>query len=161
VHDQQIPDEAFPPDELGLTMSSMNRWQSIWRSYPALPLWVQLWVCVLVVPNVAAFAFLHTEIGIWTAIAIVVFGVINLPTIYVQRGFSRLLSFPHFIWAPLIVFIAVRLSSAAPIDSGELWLGLAVLIVNLISLVFDVLDAGRWLRGQRDIFGGSDLRSRA
>jgi len=139
----------------------MNRWQSIWRSYCALPLWVQLWVWVLVAPNVAAFAFLDTEIGVWTAIAIAFIGVINLPTIYVQRGFSRLLSFPQFVWAPLIVFIAVRLSSVEAMDSGEQWLGFAVLIVNLISLVFDVLDFGRWLHSKRDIFGGSDLRSRA
>ena len=136
----------------------MKRWRSIWHSYRALPLWVQLWVLVLVAPNVAAFAFLDTEIGLWTAIAIVVIGLINLPTIYVQRGFSRLLSFPHFVWAPLIVFIGIRLSEPAPVDPGELWLGLAVVIINLISLMFDVLDAVRWVRGQRDIFGASVSR---
>ena len=133
----------------------MDRWQSIWRSYRSLPVWVQLWVWVLIAPNIAGFAFLNTPVGFWTAVAIVIVGVVNLPMIYVQQGFSRLLSYPHIVWVPLIVFIAVRLSGPEPIAAGEMWLGVAVVIVNLISLMFDVLDAVCWWRGQREISGGS------
>ena len=130
-----------------------DRWLSIWRSFRGLPLWVQLWVLVLVVANVAAIAFLDTAIGLWTAAAIVFVGVVNLPIVYVQRGFSRLLSLTHFVWLPLVVFIAFRLTGDDVISDREYGFGLVVLVVNLISLAFDVLESYRWLRGEREVLG--------
>ncbi len=129
---------------------------SVLRSYRSLPLWVQLWVGLLILVNVAAFGLLDTATGRATALAALFVGVTNGPLIIYYRGMNRALSIPHlFAWIPLQVFLLqhVWLQGSGTLGALERGYGMTVLLVNGVSLVFDVLDSWRWLRGARDTPG--------
>lgn len=128
--------------------------QNILISWRALPLWVQVWVGLILVPvNVAAFFMLDTVTGQYTAIAAVFVAITNSPLMIVYQGMNRALSLPHLVaWFPLVYLVALRMASET-LAPGEWIYALLVLLVNGISLVFDVLDSWRWLRGERDTPG--------
>lgn len=54
--------------------SNMSR---LMQSIAGIPRWVQLWMLVLMGTNMASLAFLHTLVGLWTAIT---FGVVGMLT---------------------------------------------------------------------------------
>ncbi len=140
-------------------MIARARLRRAWASYRSLPAWVQMWMPILFGVNMAGFAFLDTEIGFWTAVTIVLVASINLTTMLIQGGLSRLLAFPHFLWVPLIIYIAMRLFgfTAGTVEKPEFIFGLMVMVINCISLMFDAIDASRWLGGDRRISGLDDV----
>lgn len=124
-------------------------------SITGLPRWVQAWLVLLVGTNMTSVAFLDTDVGMWTAAAIVAVAALNLPMMVIQGGLTRLLSLPHFVWFPLSVFLYGRLQGAEelPVGSSVRSFALTVLIVNGISLMFDVFEVYRWFRGEREVLG--------
>ena len=128
----------------------------IGKSFMGLPNWVKIWVMMILMPvNMAPFFFLNTEIGLWSAVAFSVVCAVNMPTMIIQGGLTRLLSFPHFIWIVLLIFLYPYLFGAGALDSDDpiYILGMSLFVVNIISLLFDSLEAYRWLRGEREILG--------
>lgn len=136
-------------------MTLGQRLHRLMRSFLGLPLWVQVWMTVLIGTNLAAFWMLDTAVGFWTAVALVVMMAFNGPMMVIQAGMTRLLSIPHFVWLPLAVYILYRLFGPEPIDrdSAEFGYAVAVFAVNGISLAFDVYESYRWLRGDREVLG--------
>lgn len=134
-------------------MGMTSRLHAAWRSYRALPLWVQIWVGLCLVPvNMVPFFMLDTATGRAGALAIAAVAATNMPILIYERGMSRLLSIPHLVaWIPLWAWLAHRLYSGVPMSGAESVLAWALLIVNGISLVFDVLDSARWLHGAREV----------
>tara|TARA_R110001606_G_scaffold11792_3_gene50855 strand:- start:7 stop:246 length:240 start_codon:yes stop_codon:yes gene_type:complete len=58
-----------------------------WRSFQSLPFLVQLWVAGILVPvNAAAFLFLDTTAGWWTAVAAILVLLSNYPIMLAYRG---------------------------------------------------------------------------
>lgn len=135
----------------------MTRWLSIWVSFRALPLWVQIWVLGILAPvNAIAFFLTNTPIGKATALAALFVVLTNGPIMWVEKGMSRLMSVPHLIaWIPLEIYLIVHLFQGASIsiDTGY---AVLVLVVNGISLIFDGLDSWRWITGERDIPGSRE-----
>ncbi|MHA1536226.1 MAG: hypothetical protein ACTSUD_01610 [Alphaproteobacteria bacterium] len=133
------------------------RLAAVWRSFRGLPLWVRIWVTLLAASNLASLGFLDSAIGVWTAIAMAAVVVLNGPMMVIQGGLTRLMSFPHFVWAPLLVFIYPRLFGADALEPGSPVhiFALAVFTVNGISLAFDIYESIAWLRGGREILGAS------
>ena len=125
------------------------------RSIAGLPRWVQGWVAILIATNLASLWFLDHPIGQWTAIAAIAVAAMNLPIMVVQGGITRLMSFPHMVWVPLLFFIIEQLVGAGgPAVGSAVWaFGATVFVVNLISVMFDLLDIVRWLNGEREILG--------
>jgi hypothetical protein len=66
---------------------------------------------------------------------------------------NKVLSIPHLIaWGPLQIYLLVLMAdSGFRAEAGALELGLALLllVINGISLVFDVIDSAKWLTGDR------------
>ncbi|RMF40862.1 MAG: hypothetical protein D6754_02310 [Alphaproteobacteria bacterium] len=124
---------------------------AIWASFRRLPLWVQIWVALILVPvNMVSLAFAGAPGGALVA-ALAVGGMVpNLAILARERGFSRAMAFPHVvIWTPLIAVIVWRLAAGAEgTFAAYLWLLLAV---DLVSLGFDYTDAWRWWRGEREV----------
>jgi len=59
------------------------------------------------------------------------------------------MSIPHLLpWTVLVLLIIFRRPEATGLYSTFLW---ALLVVNLISLAFDYVDALKWLKGDRAI----------
>lgn len=124
------------------------------KSMMGLPLWVQLWLPVLFGTNLVSLAFLDTEVGRMTAIAFAVVCLFNLPMMFLQRGLTRLLAIPHFAWLPLLVYLYGQLWGAEPLPAGSMrTYALLVFGCNSFSLLFDVVDAFKWVRGQREVLG--------
>lgn len=135
----------------------------IWHSYRSLPLWVQLWVGLILVPaNALSFAVLDHWAGRWAALAALAVVATNLPIMWIERGMSRLMAVPHLvIWGPLEVALLLRLANRVgpiPLESLERTFVVILLVVNGISLAFDALDTLRWCRGGRVVPGHAEVK---
>ncbi|MCP4314973.1 MAG: hypothetical protein GY789_02760 [Hyphomicrobiales bacterium] len=126
----------------------------IFSSLFAIPAWVLIWMFVFLIPaNLSGFFMLDTVSGIW--IATLGGGALGVNTVLVliNGGLSRVLAAPHLIlWLPLELILVYR-AFAADMGPGETWLVLIVLIINGVSLGFDLVDTQRWYRGERAVFG--------
>lgn len=131
------------------------RLTSAWRSLTGIPRWVQLWLVILVATNMASLAFLDTAAGRLTAAAFAVVAVVNLPMVFIQAGLTRLLSFTHLVWLPLLFVLLSQLLApdSAQIDTATEGFMVAVIGVNGLSLVFDFIEMWRWSRGEREVLG--------
>jgi hypothetical protein len=130
----------------------------IWHSFRSLPGWVQLWVGGILIPvNALPFFLLDSWSGRAAALAALFVVVTNVPIMWAAAGMSRAMSLPHLLaWMPLEVALALRLSGVVgAVSAGrtEVALAIMLLVVNGVSLLFDMLDSWRWLRGERDIPG--------
>ena len=69
-------------------------------------------------------------------------------------GFSRLVGLGHILWVPLLYFLWVRLE-LNPADSFVgLWVR-TLIVLNVVSLVIDIIETGRYLGGdRREIISG-------
>ena len=125
------------------------------RSILGLPRWLHGWVAILIATNMAALWFLDHPIGLWTAIAFAAVAAMNLPVMLIQGGITRLMSVPHMIWLPLLFYIVGELvGTDAPAVGSAIWtFAITVFVVNLVSVMFDLLDIVRWLNGEREILG--------
>lgn len=130
--------------------------KDIWRSFRALPLWVQIWVGLILVPvNMAAILFLSEPNGLLIATLAIGGMAPNLFIMIKERGLSKAMALPHLlIWTPLVVLLAATLGH--PEMSGPfqtfVWL---LLLIDLISLGFDCPDAWKWWKGERAIAGAA------
>lgn len=129
--------------------------QSLWRSFRRLPLWVQVWMAGILMPvNLLSFFLLGYSSAHMIAIAAVLALGSNMLLMYRYAGFSRLMALPHLlVWGPLQVMLLIYLAESSPSPSmGEIIYICLVLVVNGISLLFDVLDTWHWLQGDRQVF---------
>ncbi len=125
---------------------------AVWRSFRAMPLWVQLWVALVLGPvNFASVFFLDQPMGIW--VALLAFGAVipNIGILFYERGFSKMMAFPHLLpWSGLILWLLIAMPEGSAAYGTYLWI---LLVVNAISLGFDFPDALKWWRGDRAIAG--------
>lgn len=133
-----------------------ERLRQCWHSLRSLPVWVQVWVGLILIPaNGAAFFLLHYwsgQLAAWAAAFVV---MTNLPIMLRERGMSKLMAMPHLLaWGPLELVLVLRLfghAGPSPVHSVELRYVALLIIVNGSSLIFDALDSWRWLRGDRSV----------
>ncbi len=139
-------------------MTVLQRNAAIWKSFRSLPLWVQIWVGLILAPvNTGWLLVWGTPIGdaaFWAAMFVV---TTNLPIMYAYAGMNRLMSVPHLIaWGPLQVYLGWRLWCPDAPDhatGSEYLYGIILFVINGISLAFDVLDSWRWIKGERETAG--------
>lgn len=131
----------------------LNRLNIIWQSYRSIPTWVQLWVGGILVPvNALPFFFLPAQWAIWGSLSALFVVVTNIPIMWFEQGMSRLMSIPHVLaWVPLEIFLIFQLMATESLSLYSILAIVIILIVNAISLVFDVLDSWRWIHGERDV----------
>ena len=131
-----------------------NRLISIWHSFRALPLWVQIWMALILVPvNMGGLLFLDTPQGRFAALLGISGMLPNLVIVWVQQGFSKAMAFPHLpIWTPLVIWLLWTLTTH-PLDGALRTFLVLLAAIDVISLGFDYPDAIKYLRGDRDISG--------
>ncbi len=124
----------------------------IWQSYRRLPLWVQLWVALILVPvNAASLVFWGAPMGAWLAVMAIGAMLLNWVIMLVERGFSKMMALPHvLIWTPLVVLI-LWLLAKGDIAPGYARYLMVLLAVDLFSLALDYADTVKWLKGERHI----------
>ena len=125
--------------------------QQIWQSYRRLPLWVQLWVALILVPvNAASLFFVTQPAGAWLALMAVGAMLCNGVLMLVERGFSKVMALPHvLIWTPMLGLILWLLNQDIA-ESYRSYL-IVLLAVDVISLTLDFIDTRKWLSGDRKI----------
>ena len=125
------------------------------QSIAGMKTWVKVWLMMLGPANMAAFLFLDTNIGYWSAVAGVLVFATNIPMMFIQGGITRALSLPHMIWVPLLIYIFPQIIGPEALDptSAEFRLGVTIFVFNGISLAFDFLESYRWFNGEREILG--------
>jgi len=75
--------------------------------------------------------------------------LLNIPVMIYDRGVSKLMSIPHLIpWTALVLIILFNRPEATGLYDTFLS---ALLIINIISLVFDYVDSMKWIKGDRAI----------
>jgi len=114
-----------------------------------LPLVVQAWLFVLMAVNMIVPV---VYLGRWEAKIVLITFMMSfmlMLTITAMSGFTRLLGLGHSLWLLLVPFLVTRLGAIPAEDAFGIWIR-AVIIVNLISLVFDAWDVVQFARGDRD-----------
>ena len=106
-----------------------------------------VWLRTLAVVNMASIVFLRRIQARWVLAAMLFIGVTNIP-IFLAFGLIKLGSIPHLIWIPLIIYLAREFRfGQIDIKTGfGVWC-LVVMLVDLVSIVFDVRDSVQYLMG--------------
>ncbi|MEO0328602.1 MAG: hypothetical protein AAF217_08395 [Pseudomonadota bacterium] len=127
----------------------------ILKSTIALPVWVILWIFLFLIPaNFSGFFLLNYETGFWVALLGAGAIFFNTFILFLNGGFSKVLAIPHLIlWIPLQIILTLRYFKAPDLSNFEQTYILIVLIINGISILFDIYDTREWMRGNRDVAG--------
>ncbi len=122
----------------------------IYFSFRRLPVWVQFWIALILVPvNIAPLAFWTAPNGPVIASLAIAGLAPNLVILLVARGFTKLMALSHLIfWSPLVALLAYGLATGA-ITGPFAGLAAVLLIVDVISIGFDLVDFRAWLQGDR------------
>ncbi len=108
----------------------------------------RIWVIWLVAVNTASLLFIgHPEAQV--AMGAVGVAVFAQALIYQRKRFIRLLGLTHFIWVPMLSWIALRIGTIPEGESAfHLWL-VTLIATNAFCLVLDSWDATRFMLGDR------------
>ncbi|MCG7491979.1 hypothetical protein [Thalassobius sp. Cn5-15] len=124
----------------------------IWQSFRRTPLWVQIWVGLILIPmNLLPLAFLdQPNAGLIAALSIG--GMLpNMLIMALDRGISKAMSISHLLfWIPLVVIVSKELAMGELTPVYTAFLGI-LLMVDLVSLGLDIPESIKWLRGERAI----------
>ncbi len=121
------------------------------------PMWLQLWVMLLVVVNLAALLFVitkqtgHYRVR-WESLAILfsfVAAGIAMSWLYQQVGYVRLLGLPHLVfWLPVYIWLLRKYRHGEFVVPFKQYL-LVYFVIAGISLVIDAIDVARYLLGNQ------------
>ena len=114
-----------------------------------MPLPIKAWLALLVVANLIAPLFFlhHLESKIVLGTMLVAATTMGLLT--GRFGFTRILGLGHFYWFPMLAWLSTRLGQHELGEPFGVWL-IALMVVNAISLVMDVVDVIRYAAGDRN-----------
>lgn len=126
---------------------------NIWNSFRRLPVWVQIWVGLILIPvNLLPLAFLsEPRAGLIAGLAVGGMAF-NLPILLREQGLSKAMAIPHLLlWTPLVVVVFRQLRNGGDMAAAYTTVLAVLLVVDGISLAFDFVDALKWWRGDRAI----------
>jgi hypothetical protein len=122
----------------------------------ALPLGMLIWIRTLGFINTSSIFLLRRSEARWVLAAFVFIAIVNPAMMAAGTGLVKLLGIPHLVvWIPLVAYLAVRLRSGqtdirSPFGA---WCAI-VMLVNLISVVFDLRDGVQFVLGDRGVVTG-------
>ena len=108
----------------------------------------RIWGAWLVAVNVAGLLFIqHVEAQV--ALGAVGVAVLAQALIYQRRRFIRLLGLTHYVWVPMLAWMALRLDALPQQDAAfRVWL-VTLIATNALCLAIDAWDATRYVLGER------------
>lgn len=109
--------------------------------------WV-IWVGMLLAANMVAPLFFIETIEAQAVLAAAMAGAMIQMVIFGNQGFVRLLGIGHVFWIPLVLWLLTRLDTDTLETPFGMWLG-AVMVLNSLSLLIDVVDVIRYIKGER------------
>ena len=126
----------------------INAFRDCMQGLRKMPLYAQLWVALLVIANGIVPLFFLGRIEADVTLIVFLANAALMMVLTKEYGFTRILGAGHFPWFILLIYLLTRLNAIPAADTYGLWLR-AVMIINAISLIIDVTDVVRYLRGDR------------
>ncbi len=114
-----------------------------------MPLPWRLWMVLLVALNLVVPLFFLDRLEAQLVLVAMAVGMLLMTALTAISGFSRLLGLGHVAWIPLVIFLGTRLSEIPASDAYGMWLR-ALLVINTVSLVIDLVDVVRYAAGDRE-----------
>jgi len=105
------------------------------------------WMAGLPLINLASIFFLpRTEA--WVVLGTGLLAATIMTVLHAKLGYVRLVGTGHFVWIPMLIWLTARLDH---ISEGTLFYGwlLTVIVMDTISILLDIVDFVRYLRGDR------------
>lgn len=118
------------------------------RGLLKMPLWVKLWMGVLMLFNGAIPMFYLSLVEARVVLATMMGSALLMGAITGVTGFTRLVRLGHFVWFGLAAYLWGRLDFFAAGSPEGIWLR-GVIVLNLVSLLIDSVDVVRYIRGER------------
>ncbi len=104
------------------------------------------WVGFLGVVNMAGGILYFSTLEGKLALVALLLSFAVMAAVVARHGFVRLLGLGHIVgWVPLVILFVMRLGQGAD-GLFKYWL-IAVILLNTLSLVLDISDVARYLRG--------------
>ena len=124
--------------------------RDIWMSFRSLPRWVQIWMALILIPvNLVPLTFLDQPHGELIAMLAVTGMALNIPIMLAARGMSKAMALPHLLcWGPLVIVIVMALNSNAQLAPDYVAFLLLLLVVDSVSLAFDIRDSFMWVKSR-------------
>ena len=126
----------------------MNAMVNFIRDMRRMPVGWQLWLGLLMAVNLLGGLVYAGTLEGQVVLAVLAVSAAVMMALHKLLGFVRLLGLGHFAWFPLVVWLLTRLEAAPADGAFQAWLW-AVILLDSASLVIDVVDVARWLRGER------------
>ena len=126
----------------------MNAMMGFTKGLMSLPMpWPQ-WLGLLFVVNIGGSIYFFEALEGKVVLVVFLAGAVFMMAIFARMGFVRLLGIGHILWVPMIPWLWSRLDQVGPSDPLGYWIT-AVMILDGISVIIDVIDVFRYLRGER------------
>jgi len=110
---------------------------------------VRLWLMLLVVANLLVPLFFLTRLEAQVAVAVFLASAGLMTMLTGLLGFTRLLGLGHSLWVPMLWWLWTRLDQIPADDVFGIWIR-ALMVLNAISLVIDVVDVAKYVAGDRE-----------
>ena len=113
-----------------------------------MPTPIRLWVLALVTVNLVLPLFFLERLEAQIVVGTVVISMMLMTGLTALAGFTRIIGLGHIVWGPMLIWLWVRLAEIPADDVFGIWVR-ALMALNTISLLFDAVDVGRYLAGNR------------
>lgn len=108
------------------------------------PVWVSLWVLVLMLVNMASLAFWREAVAQLILMNFLASAMLMMG-LYARFGFTKILGLGHVPWIPLLAYVVTQIPAA----EASFKRYLLVLSVSMaISLVLDTIDVWNYFRSR-------------
>jgi hypothetical protein len=130
---------------IGVSRSMLDLFGIVFLRFRPVP---RIWVIWLVAVNSASLLFIkHVEAQV--ALGAVGVAVLAQALIYQRKRFIRLLGVTHYIWVPMLTWMALRFGTLPEGGSAfHVWI-LTLIATNAACLAIDALDITRFMLGDR------------
>lgn len=127
----------------------MNAFIKFNKGILKMPIYVRLWLILLIAINMVAPLFFLDRVEAWAVIAASLVSMMLMTILTAYIGFTRLLGLGHIFWFPLLYFLWSRLDSIPTDNFYGIWVR-ALMVFNAASLVIDSIDVVRYISGGRE-----------
>lgn len=114
-----------------------------------LPIQWRLWLLLLVTANLIVPLFHLHRLEAQVVIGTLLISMMIMTGLTALTGFTHLLDLGHILWVPLLYWLWTRLGQIPPDEVFGIWIR-ALMILNALSLVIDVIDVARFVKGERE-----------
>ena len=109
------------------------------------PIWIPVWVLILMIVNVASIGFWNESLAKLIFIAFMLSAMLMMG-LYSRFGFEKILGMGHILWLPLLIYVLIEIPAAS--DTFKDYL-IVWSIFTVISLMFDVVDVWKYFASQK------------